>query len=271
MDEFRPKRSMTFFSDIDNIGDLASNEVLMYLSDMDVPEDKDGPSIIDLVVRSAIQQLDTIEQEVLMRSMFQGESIGTIADNLGRSPVSVNNIRIRAIKKLKDMLGDFRSSTGLIDDYNRCVLCSHSLGEKINEFIHVWIDSKDWNLKGLRNAIRREFNVAKETLHVPDVVGHVKFHMNLPGEVLDVQTRTNLEVRSVKRGKKHFNVNLPIPLDIKREIEQLAYEYNHTNTDMYRWAIRLGVSFLRDMLGMNEKMFKMQLELNRVMHRVNRL
>ena len=109
----------TFFVTPASIGGDSDGTDLFVLAHWGSPRmDQNNPErIIERRQRAsacweACSQLDSLEQEVLVRSFVQDEPLVQIAKDLGYCRCHISRVKSRALSKLKDMLRGLRSESG---------------------------------------------------------------------------------------------------------------------------------------------------------------
>lgn len=124
-------------------------------------------------VRTAIQKLTTLEQDVIRRRYLEFQSFTEIADEIGLPKRSIEAVHNRAVKVLHQLLSRFvQSHFQICAPKNRCLICRspNRLG------------ADDYLSKGGKH---QPYYLVMRTLHdrygirlasFKTIIGHMKFH-----------------------------------------------------------------------------------------------
>ena len=218
-------------------------------------EDKQGekPSLSDIIVRQALEKLPDLEKKVLVWHYFDGKSVNLIAREINKSPVSVNNLKVRAVEKFKKFVEEEKKKVKLDPVYNQCVFCNYEDVATLNEFIHLWLDEHDWNFNGILVQLKRVFKL--ENITQVQIVDHVKYHM---GYTRDEVSKASGVVVPAKKKQKRKDTDLVITVGVsptlKEKLDNLSYECSITRSELIRRSLEIGVQIEEKMIEINEIM-----------------
>jgi len=202
------------------------------------------PTLSDNIVRGALDKLLPVEADIMELHFSEGKSISDISDIKGLPEMEVSSILSSCVEEFVKHLNNGRKEAGISLVYNDCSLCNHPSLQDLNEFLHVWLDSRKWDYGGICSALRDRFNleVSKETIR-----NHVKYHFYGYGIIQENDSGEDVSV-SYEDQKMYVNVSK----ELLSEIDWLARKCNKTRAAVIRESVQFGLKDLVRTLILNK-------------------
>jgi hypothetical protein len=223
-------------------------------------EDEDARSILITIVRRALVRLPKVERMVIERYYMQGKTANEIAKGMGLvTEGAANNIRLRAIARFERLFYDEKRKSGVTADYNCCPICDCEHVDAVEERVHFWLDEHQHSLQGLPAELERQFDLRTDQQQIAE---HIEYHM--------ISVDDRVEIRPETKEAAEHTFSLSIPLEMKKQLEQIVFPYSVSYRDVVRWALKLGIPELQNIMRMNEQRREVQLQAARFFARVRR-
>lgn len=126
-------------------------------------------------VEQALDKLDSAEREFIRNFYFDCKSYDQISEIMNKTKDRLERIHRSALEKLKFSLKGFvyQRYKIKISPENKCLICSHSEREKLDELIKTKKEEETW--KKILRMCKEKFNLEIKTPQI--LINHQKRHM----------------------------------------------------------------------------------------------
>lgn len=136
-------------------------------------EEKQRRERIGVAVRQALRKLPPAERLILEKYFFEGETLATIAEQLGRRHATIINYQRRALKSLRKHLAAFVAEEfGIDQEQPACCICRSPKRAEIEALIAAKRLAEPYGL--LMKRIEKEFGLKVGSPQT--IIGHQKYH-----------------------------------------------------------------------------------------------
>lgn len=251
------KREFLSTEFIENISIDFLNIGLNAVDDSEKPDED-----VAVIIKKALLRLPEIQREVIEKYYINGLSINEVAKELELKSDTANNVRLRAIDNFKKLIIEEKRKLGITADYNLCPMCENEDYDAINEYIHLKLDSQQWQTAGIQVGLLERF---KLKVNQESLAEHIKYHLDLGDDMVN----STISSEDKKKKPKYAPATaLVISLELKHRIENLSFPHGVTYTDAVRQALDLGVELLEIQLRDIKKMQKLQFDTVNFLNRV---
>lgn len=209
----------------------------------------DTRSAIGTAARTALNKLDEMEKEILLQFFVDERNTSEISDDLNMQLSEVNDTRLMAVNRFKQLLVIECMMVGLPIPGMKCPFCRMDNTEELNEWVQTWLKDNRYRFRGIMAAVKRRFGFTIGTM--ADLVTHIKFHLETP---IDLQEKESLE------DSQQFNLRLPV--ELRKQIDDLAKASNLPASEVLRECVRFGIPFFQGWIDNADTIRKMYQRLN---------